>query len=279
MVFQKQRVLGQAEEMSTGNLGCRSKLPADWQLQNELVGLVGSHKMTCGHGHHWKEKMPQVRNCAGFPGALLLGLDLLERWLAIPRGYENMSWSLWGCHSKSLCRLLLLAAPHEEVDQLRTHPGRLPREFRDHSSLTSCFVLSYCSRFRDLWGIVGGGCSRAGKGAIDFLPFIWTCFPWIQQPVGFISSAMTHPHPPPLHILPDSDDFEIPCMGERKAFCRTQTVLWSMRVCEGADSVLSKGDSEPQLRQINVKHTRLSMWESCRSDFGNQDLSSFFSSL
>lgn len=94
MVFQKQRVLGHAEEMSTGNLGCRSKLPADWQLQNELVGLVGSHKMTCGHGHHWKEQMPQVRNCAGFPGALLLGLDLLERWLAIPRGYENMSWSL-----------------------------------------------------------------------------------------------------------------------------------------------------------------------------------------
>lgn len=45
MVFQKQRVLGQAEEVSTGNLGCRSKLPADWHLQNELVGLVGSHKM------------------------------------------------------------------------------------------------------------------------------------------------------------------------------------------------------------------------------------------
>lgn len=45
MVFQKQRVLGQAEEVSTGNLGCRSKLPADWHFQNELVGLVGSHKM------------------------------------------------------------------------------------------------------------------------------------------------------------------------------------------------------------------------------------------
>lgn len=50
----------------------------------------------------------------------------------------------------------------------------------------------------------------AGNGMGDFLPFLCT-FPLDPAArTGFISSAVTHPHLPPLCIPPDCNDFEIP---------------------------------------------------------------------
>lgn len=103
-----------------------------------------------------------------------------------------------------------------------------------------------CAFFLGLSGSLkhqDGGLWKEESNELSFSSLYVAVFSPRIQPVGFISSAVTHPRPPPLYILPDGYDFVIPYMGGRDQYS-----LKAVGVCEDTDATANKGDSEPRLR-------------------------------
>lgn len=86
----------------------------------------------------------------------LFPLGIGSAWKVVrdTQGMWCTTWGRWGCHSKTLCRWLLLAAPPEGVDQLRTHQGAQGSSRSQHNSCASPWLLWQCFKYLD------GGCKK-----------------------------------------------------------------------------------------------------------------------